>query len=134
MPGIMGDHDIEGQFEQLVRILESPTWSDLWEGLGFTKQNFALLGLSENSPDVVVWETCQARQVVLVTGNRNNDGPDSLEATILRLKRADSLPVFTISDPQQFSVRSYAERAAERLLDYLLELDKFRGTGRLYIP
>lgn len=73
----MGDHDIEGQFEELLRILESPTWIDLWKRLGFTKEKFASLGLSEDSPDVVVWETCQARRVVLVTGNRNIDGPDS---------------------------------------------------------
>jgi hypothetical protein len=130
----MGDHDIEGQFAELLRILTSPAWNDLWEKLGFTRESFASLGLSEESPDVLVWETCQARQVVLVTGNRNNESPDSLEATIRRLNQLDSLPVFTISDPQQFSHRSYAERAAVRLLDYLMELDKYRGAGRLYIP
>lgn len=134
MPGIMGDHDIEGQFEELLRILKSPTWNDLWEELGFTTEKFASLGLSVNAPDVVVWETCQAHQVVLVTGNRNDDGPDSLEATIRRLNQADSLPVITISKAQEVAHRSYAERAAERLLDYLMELDKYRGAGRLYIP
>jgi hypothetical protein len=134
MPGIMGDHDIEGQFEELLRILKSPTWSDLWEKLGFTTEKFATLGLSVNAADVVVWETCQAHQVVLVTGNRNDDGPDSLEATIRRLNQADSLPVITISKPQEVVHRSYAERAAVRLLDYLMELDKYRGAGRLYIP
>ena len=112
----------------------SPIWSDLWDELGCTTETFASLGLSESSPDVVIWGTCQARQVVLVTGNRNNEGPDSLEETIRRLNRADSLPVITISKPQSISQRSYAERAAARLLDYLLDLDKYRGAGRLYIP
>lgn len=92
------------------------------------------MGLSKNSPDSVVWETCQAHQVILVTGNRNNDGPDSLQATILRLNQADSLPVITISNPQEVAHRSYAERAAVRLLEYLSKIDELRGTGRLYIP
>jgi hypothetical protein len=104
MPGIMGDHDIEGQFEELLRILKSPIWIDLWEELGFTTEKFASLGLAVNAPDVVVWETCQAHQVILVTGNRNDDGPDSLEATIRRLNQADSLPVRTISKPRHYGV------------------------------
>jgi hypothetical protein len=134
MPTIMADHDIEGQFKELLRILLSPEWSNWWTDLGCKTETFASLGLSERSPDVMVWEACQAHQVVLVTGNRNDDGPDSLEATIRRLNQADSLPVITISKPQEVAHRSYAERAAVRLLEYLSELDKFRGTGRLYIP
>lgn len=92
------------------------------------------MGLAEHSPDVVVWQTCQAHHVVLVTGNRNNDGPDSLEATIRRLSQADSLPVITISNPQEVRHRSDAERAALRLSEYLSEIERFRGTGRLFIP
>jgi hypothetical protein len=103
--------------------------------MGFTRESFASIGIATSSPDVLVWRICQERQIDLVTANRNDDGPDSLEATIRQYNRADSLPVFTIGDPQEFSLnRSYAERAAEKLLEYLLELDRFRGTGRLYIP
>jgi hypothetical protein len=134
MPAIMSDHDIEGQFAELVRILTSPDWFDWWVDVGCKVETFASLGLSASSSDDVVWETCQARQAVLVTGNRNKDGPDSLEATILRLNQANSLPVITISKPHEVAHRSYAERAAVRLLEYLSELDKIRGIGRLYIP
>jgi hypothetical protein len=130
----MADHDIGGQFKELLRILMSSEWSVWWTDLGCKIETFVSLGLSERSPDVAVWETCQAHQVVLVTGNRNNDDPDSLEATIRRLNQADSLPVITISKPQEVVHRSYAERAAVRLLEYLSEIDRFRGTGRLYIP
>ncbi len=41
MPGIMGDHDIEGQFAEILRILKSPTWGDLWKQLGYTTESFA---------------------------------------------------------------------------------------------
>lgn len=134
MPTIMADHDIEGQFAALLRVLLAPEWSDWWTNLSCKTETFASLGLSENSPDAVVWATCQARQVILVTGNRNQDGIDSLEATIRRLNQNDCLPVITISKPHQMMHRSYAERAAMQLLEYLSELDRYRGTGRLYIP
>jgi hypothetical protein len=134
MPAIMGDHDVEGYFQELIRLCMAPAWRVVWEGLNLSVETFASLGLAENAPDVVVWQTCQARQVLLVTGNRNQEGPDSLEATIRQFNRPDSLPVFTIGEPRRFSSKSYAERAAERLLEYLFDIDAYRGTGRLYIP
>ncbi len=73
--------------------------------------------------------------MILVTGNRNRDGPDSLEATIQTLNRSECLPVFTIGDMDEFRYsRRYAERVTEKLIDYLLELDNCRGAGRLYLP
>ncbi len=135
MRGIMGDHDSEGQFNRLIQCLSSSTWRTIWEDLGFTVESFASMGLDTNAPDVTVWRTCQERQIILVTGNRNDDGPDSLEATIRQYNEGDSLPVFTIGSLREFAQsRSYSERAAERLLEYLLELDRYRGAGRLYIP
>lgn len=134
MPTIISDHDIEGQFAALLHILMSSDWSEWWVDLRCKIETFASMGLSESSSDAVVWETCQAHQVILVTGNRNDDAPDSLEGTIRRLGQEDSLPVITISSPQEVAHRSYAERAAVRLLEYLSRIDELRGTGRLYIP
>jgi hypothetical protein len=43
--------------------------------------------------------------------------------------------VLTIGDPAQLLAdRHYASRAAVRLMEYLIDLDSFRGTGRLYLP
>jgi hypothetical protein len=84
--------------------------------MGLAVVSFASLGLSVDSPDVLVWHTCQERQVILVPANRNHESPNSLEAAIRQYNRADSLPVITLGDPRQFSLcRSYAERAAEKL-------------------
>ena len=48
---------------------------------------------------------------------------------------ATSLPVITLADPEGIRHSgAYAEQTVERLLDYLLEIDNYRGTGRLYIP
>jgi hypothetical protein len=30
--------------------------------------------------------------------------------------------------------RTYADRVVAQLLDYLLDIDRVRGTGRLYLP
>lgn len=71
----------------------------------------------------------------MITANRSADASDSLEATIRDQAHAASLPVLTISDPDRIMTdRNYAERAAAQVLDYLLDIDKLRGVGRLYVP
>ena len=82
-----------------------------------------------------LWQLCQQREIVLLTANRNDEGPDSLEATIRTLNVPSSLPVLTIADPELvLASRDYAERVAVQVLEYLLELDHFRGVGRLFVP
>ncbi len=71
----------------------------------------------------------------MITGNRNKRGPDSLEAVIQSQNQPDSLPVFTIADPDRvLQDRLYAEQVTERLLGYLMRIDDVRGTGRIYVP
>jgi hypothetical protein len=73
--------------------------------------------------------------MILITGNRNAEGPDSLEVTLRMCNTAESLPVFTIADVDRvLNSKDYAERVVARLIDYLLEIDRYRGTGRLYLP
>ena len=82
---------------------------------------FPTLGLPYNASDEVIWTTCQIEGLLLVSGNRNDDGPDSLEATIRNKNQPDSLPVVTISDTNRvLRDRVYAETVAEQLLDYLM--------------
>ena len=87
------------------------------------------------SRDSLIWETCQKEELVLITENRNDDDPDSLESTIQARNTATSLPVFTIANiPHLRTSREYADRIIESLLDALLRIDALRGTGRLYPP
>ena len=82
-----------------------------------------------------VWRRCQERQLILLTNNRNDDGPESLEATIRTLNIATSLPVFTFADADRsLQNAAYAEKVMVSLFDQLLRLDSLRGTGRLYLP
>jgi hypothetical protein len=71
----------------------------------------------------------------LITGNRNAEGEESLEATIRRETTPHSLPVLTIGDPAKLMHdREYAERVAARLIERFHELERLRGAGRLYLP
>jgi hypothetical protein len=135
MPSVMADHDVEGQVRILPRILMSDDWLEFWRELGYQIASFASLGIATNIADIDLWRLCQERDIVLITGNRNKEGPASLEATIEQLATPESLPVLTIGEPHRiFSSCEYAHLAAERLLAYLARMDYLRGTGRLFLP
>ena len=135
MRGILADINVVGQRIALFSIWTSDTWRDLWNDLGLVVESFPTLGLSDDAPDSLVWRTCQREELVLITGNRNKKGPDSLEATIQGENRPDSLPVITIGDADRvLRDRLYAEKVAERSLEKLIAIDDFRGAGRVYVP
>ena len=135
MSAIMADHDVEGQLQVLLHLLTSAAWSEVWHESGTYVASFASLGLPENTPDATLWQMCQTQQIVLITGNRNRGGPDALEAVIERHNTPLSLLVLTIETPPRvLSSRAYAERVATSLLEILLDIEQYRGTGRLYLP
>ena len=135
MSAIMADHDIEGQVRALLRLLTSAAWYEVWHGLAMHVESFASLGLPENTSDATLWQFCQTQQIILITGNRNKAGIDALEAVIERHNTPTSLPVLTIgAPPRVLSSRAYAERVATRLLEVLLDVEQYRGTGRLSLP
>jgi hypothetical protein len=135
MRAIMADNDIQGQMNALAQVLFSDAWRDFWVSLNLEVRTFADLFLETNVHDAALWHVCQKEQIVLITGNRNKESPDSPEATILAWNTPTSLPVFTVADPKQIlSSRDYANRVVEKMLQYLLEIDNVRGTGRLRLP
>ncbi len=132
---ILADHDVEGHVQVLLRLCASAEWAEIWESLACHADSFEGLGLSHETTDIKVWQLCQEREIVLVTGNRNADGPTSLEIAIRQLGAEKSLPVITISDSKRLlRDRDYAQAAAAQLLQDLVDLESLRGTGRLYIP
>jgi hypothetical protein len=133
--GIVGDANITRHFGILQALLSADAWRDLWNSLGLKCFTFADMGIAANAPDSRVWEVCQREDVALVTDNRNEDGPDSLGATIRTFNTPRCLPVFTLSDAKRFlRSKEYGHKVTERLLEYLLDIDDYRGAGRLYLP
>ncbi|HEV3004955.1 MAG TPA: hypothetical protein VGX78_10865 [Pirellulales bacterium] len=56
-------------------------------------------------------------------------------ASFADLGLTSDLPVFTVANPRRLQRESeYAEQTAVRLLEYLMDVDTFRGVGRLYMP
>jgi hypothetical protein len=135
MRGILADINVGKQRSAILAIWASDAWRDLWTALGLSVQSFPSLGLPYNASDALIWATCQREGLVLITGNRNKRGPDSLQAVLDGENRADSLPVITIADARRvLNDRLYAEQVAERLLEKLIAIDDFRGAGRIYVP
>jgi hypothetical protein len=135
VPGILADVNVTGHLRVLLGRFQEPSRRELWSHLNFTTPTFQDLGLMPNTSDLVVWQTCQREQLFLLTANRNQKGSDSLEGTIRLHNTPESLPVFTLANADRvLADPSYAGWVADRFLDYLFDIDKYRGTGRLYLP
>ncbi len=133
--GILADNNVLGHLAILQRIWQNAFWCEVWDTLNLRIYTLPDIGLDTSAPDPTIWQECQARQFVLVTANRNDDGPDSLETTIRDQNTASSLPVITLADAKRIQHdRDYANRVAVKLLQYLFEIDVVRGTGRLFVP
>ena len=121
--------------ERIRSSLESPAWSEFWLHLNVPLLSFEDVGLNEDSKDEDVWDLCQQSQWVLITGNRNSKGSDSLGQTIRRKNRPESLPVITVADPDLvMKSGTYVERVTEKVLEFLLAIENIRGSGRLFVP
>lgn len=133
--GLMADHNIERHLDAVLAVCRGPLWRGLWDAIGVTRHSFAGLGLAFDASDAKLWRACQAREILLVTANRNQQGVDSLESTIRASATVDSLPVLTLADASRvLRDRPYAARVAERLIDICMDVDDVRGAGRLYLP
>lgn len=135
MRGILADINVGKQLMAILAVWRSETWRELWHGLGLSVESFPALGLAYESSDAVIWRACQQEGLVLITANRSADDPDSLEAVIRDENLPNSLPVVTLASADRIlHDRLYAEKVAERLLDYLMRINECRGVGRLYVP
>jgi len=131
----LADAHIIGHFRALMAACNGPEWGEFWRELGLPVLYFDDVGLRPNASDAEVWRLSQSRGLVLVTANRNEAEPDSLEATIRAHGSTTSLPVLTLANPERvLHDRGYAERVAGRLIESLIEIERLRGTGRLYLP
>src|SRR5690242_17391676 len=114
MIALLVDHNIEGQAALLWSTLATAGWLDL--GL-FHLVLFTDADLSFASTDREVWRFAQTHTMLLLTGNRNMDGDDSLEQTIREENEPSSLPVMTIGNLDRMVDRAYREECALRLVE-----------------
>ena len=99
MAAIMADHDCERQMQVLLPLTSSGMARAL-DGLAVRIESFASLGclLIRQTP------TCgdyADNQIILITGNRNEEDQHPLEATLQASNTPTSLPLLTLSEPQR---------------------------------
>jgi hypothetical protein len=132
---LLVDANLDGHAELLAMRLRTEAWLEFLEHLDLRFLHLEDTGLDRASSDAEVWRWCQENGSYLLTANRNLESEDSLEATIRREGTADSLPVLTLSDPDRlFHSPTYLDQVIEKLLEYLLNQERYRGAGRLYLP
>ena len=59
---------------------------------------------------------------------------DSLEQTIREENTTASLPVLTVSASRRLRDKQYRETCAERLVEFVMDLENLCGAGRLFLP
>jgi len=135
--GLLADENVQGHLPYLFRLLD---YLDLWTILTDVQIGFAVfpqLGLAPGMDDRPLWKFCQQDGWVLLTDNRNNDGPDSLEATLADSWQVGNLPVLTLADKARFERdRAYGERVASEIAEILFGIreGEYRDSQRIFIP
>lgn len=83
MRGLLADVNLQGHASYLRQVLEDlGLWSVL-DDVGLEFATFSDLNLALDIDDRSLWDHCQAQGWVLLTENRNREGPNSLEATLV---------------------------------------------------
>jgi len=128
---VLLDNDLTGHQELLTGTLHSTGWYEY----GLVRfLTLAEAGIKTNEVDRLIWRRCQAGGMILMTGNRNQDDPDSLEQTLREENVPDSLPVITVSDPQRISEADYRERCVHAIITIVFDLGNYLGSARQFIP
>jgi len=128
---ILIDHNMEGQAELLLDTIVTEGWYDL---LPIQMNMFVDVMLKPDASDREIWRFAQANEMIMLTNNRNDDDDNSLERTIREENTQQSLPVLTIGNLGRMTERTYREKCAERLYEILIDLDKYLGAARIFIP
>lgn len=125
------DYNLDGYALVFLGILAKSGWLDL---ISVRFVTFREVGLAMDSSDRLVWRFARERQMIILTANRNMKGEESLEQVLREENTTDSFPVITIGDLARLDEFDYRERCVERLIEIVLDIENYMGTGRLFIP
>jgi predicted nuclease of predicted toxin-antitoxin system len=125
------DYNLDGYALIFLGILTKLGWLEF---VSIRFVTFREAGLSMDSSDRIVWRYAQEHRMIILTANRNMKGEDSLEQVMREENSENSLPVVTIANLDRFSETDYRERCVERLMEIVLDIDQYKGSGRLFIP
>ena len=137
--GLLADAHADRMLRTVRGWIESLDLAEVLDDAGLRFVTFADVSIPTNTPDRPLWERCQADGWVLLTDNRNADGPDSLQATLADRWRPGDLPVLTAGDADRLRTNpKYAARVATDVADVLYGLHvgdgRFDQAPRLFLP
>ena len=128
---ILVDYNLNQEAILFAGILASRGWLDL---VSIRLITFADVGLPANSNDRAVRQFAQANRLILLTANRNAKGQDSLERVMREENTSTSFPIITIGDRSRVSEYDYRDSCVEKLVEIVLDIQDYMGSGRLFIP
>ncbi|MCI0524257.1 MAG: ACP S-malonyltransferase [Acidobacteria bacterium] len=128
---ILLDHNLDGHLIFLEAGMKETGWDQI---VTLDFKRLRDFGLPNDSSDQEIWRFVQQRRLLLLTHNRNSDDETSLQITIRRENTLDSLPVITVSNKEDLALADYRQRVIHKLVEYAVDLDRYLGVGRLYIP
>lgn len=135
--GLLADVNVQGHLPYVRLLLLRLDLLSLLEKLELRLVNFPDLKLARDLSDRSLWEYCQQHGWVLLTENRNHDGPDSLYATLSDSWKSGSLPVVTLANKGRFENDGvYAEFVADQIAGILVDVadGKCCDQPRIYVP
>jgi len=136
--GILVDINVQGHLRRIQQALRAMDLEHVLTAGGISFFTFADFQLQKRTDDRRIWNLCQHERLVLLTENRNNDGPDSLDQTIRDSLTPESLPVITLANKGAFESSSViAAKAAADLAEVVFSLidePAYIGVPRVYIP
>ena len=137
MQGLLADVNVQGHAAYLERLIDALGLGIVLTELNLRFVSFADLQFPLDIDDRTLWNRCQRGGWVLLTDNRNHDGPDSLEATLADSWQTSQLPVLTLANKQKFEHdRDYAIRVATDIAELLFGItqDEYRDRSRIFVP
>lgn len=125
------DYNLDGYALIFLGILTKLGWLEF---ISIQFVTFREVGLLMESSDRLVWQYAQEHQMPILTANRNMKGEDSLEQVMRQENTEDSFPVITIGSLDRLSEADYRERCVDRLIEVAVDINQYKGVGRLFIP
>ncbi|ELR98555.1 hypothetical protein [Gloeocapsa sp. PCC 73106] len=116
---ILADYHLNRQAILLGGSLVAGGWLDI---VPIKLVTFEVVNLAADSSDRLVWQFVQNNGMLLLTGNRNAKGEDSLEQVMRQENQSTSFPIITISDPERVNEYDYRERCVERLIEIVIDI------------
>jgi hypothetical protein len=136
--GLLADNNLEGHVPYLRRLVGKLGLWGVIKDLGLELKTFSDLGTDRGLDDRTLWRYCQAEQYVLITDHRNQDAPDSLEATLRDSWHDGLLPVITLASKDDFEHNpDHARRVASDVAEILFgiaEEQMYRDRPRIWVP